>query len=1045
MKIEAGNLLDKINQTESSFERAKATTDFSEVIKVKKADSMEHAARKEQAGYDKEELKEKSAMKEFQEKMAGQLSAADRREQMSILANTLSPKDYKKLQEDGYLDSDMDSEGIITVVDKIKVQLAKAGVDVSKLGDGLSKEQLEIVAGSITAANQLQKSFSGMDIPATEANLSEGMDAFTQAKELTPLSDGAMKYMLDNRLEPTIANLYMAEFSSSTAYEAPVDLQIDFESLQQQIEQVISASGATVCEQTIADSRWMIQSEILYTVDNFSYMQKLRGLQLPAEDKQIADAIALAVAEGERPAEAMLLKEYTLTARAEYAVKIVTEAVEEDFAYLVANDIELSVESLEQAAELRKQGNLPLEESHRIMQSAQAVEAYQNGEQTEPLPEVMDQGFAFIHSKRVLQEACLIMTAEANIALLKKGISIDIKPLEQVVEQLKEQERQYYTKLLGQAEGELFEETNQKVSDLKEMPAYVLGMRSYDLETVKGLHEAGTVLQDIMKKAGESYETLMTAPRKDLGDSIQKAFANVDDILIDLGMETTEENQRAVRILAYNRLSITEESVLTMKQADERVQRTFANLTPATVREMVKQGLNPLDMNLDELNAKAQEIHMQNTDTENEKFSEYLWKLEQKHDISQEEREAYIGIYRLLHQIEKSDGAAIGALVSQGAEITMRNLLTAVRSNKKNGMDYTVDDTFMGVEQAEGYTNSITEQIETAYQTDCMKDVMDTLTPQNLEKILENPQWEEYTPEQLKAALAQYAAELEAAETETDNAYIKYRLEEFKQAAEADETVYKLLERFDLPNTVNHVLAANRLVSKRNQIFNQLFNAEETFSGEAVDFAGIKEEILKRFVHALKTPKEMAAAQETLAETAENIMKTMIADEEHITSMDIRELKLMYTQCSIIGNMAKDETYNIPVMVGDEVANMSLRIVRGTKKRGMVEIMFETMKAGKVAACIAAKENGIDGLVAADNREMKDKLEEGKGVLADAFGEDATVNVVFEKQLNFVKFSQNTYAEEEDGEEENTDYEIQTSRLYKIARSFLNVVKELEV
>ena len=48
--------------------------------------------------------------------------------------------------------------------------------------------------------------------------------------------------------------------------------------------------------------------------------------------------------------------------------------------------------------------------------------------------------------------------------------------------------------------------------------------------------------------------------------------------------------------------------------------------------------------------------------------------------MTKEEKEAYIGIYRLLRQLEKTDGAAIGALLQQGAEPTLKNLLTAVRS-----------------------------------------------------------------------------------------------------------------------------------------------------------------------------------------------------------------------------------------------------------------------------------------------------------------------------------------------------------------------------
>jgi len=36
------------------------------------------------------------------------------------------------------------------------------------------------------------------------------------------------------------------------------------------------------------------------------------------------------------------------------------------------------------------------------------------------------------------------------------------------------------------------------------------------------------------------------------GDSIQKAFASVPNLLKELGMEDTNVNERAVRILGYN-------------------------------------------------------------------------------------------------------------------------------------------------------------------------------------------------------------------------------------------------------------------------------------------------------------------------------------------------------------------------------------------------------------------------------------------------------------------------------------------------------------
>ena len=121
---------------------------------------------------------------------------------------------------------------------------------------------------------------------------------------------------------------------------------------------------------------------------------------------------------------------------------------------------------------------------------------------------------------------------------------------------------------------------------------------------------------------------------------------------------------------------------------------------------------------------------------EQERFSKFLWKLEQNQEISAEERDSYIGIYRLIAQVEKTDGAAIGALLNQGADITMRNLLTAMRSAKKN-MDYRVDDDFAGTKNTTKGPR-IDDQIMSSFQTNCMKEVADLLneTKKNGKRVI---------------------------------------------------------------------------------------------------------------------------------------------------------------------------------------------------------------------------------------------------------------------------------------------------------------------
>ena len=180
MKIEKNSLLDQQIQNEQPFAKAKVTTSFSEVKKAK-TDALDKSVRVGQTGYDKEDLK-KNAVEEFQEKMSGQMSAADRKNQMAVLSNTLTPEDYKKAQEDGFELHSTDSGTIVTVTDKIKAQLANAGVDVSNMGGSLTKEQLEEIGGSLAAANRLEQYFQATDVPTTEENMTEGMEALGQAE-----------------------------------------------------------------------------------------------------------------------------------------------------------------------------------------------------------------------------------------------------------------------------------------------------------------------------------------------------------------------------------------------------------------------------------------------------------------------------------------------------------------------------------------------------------------------------------------------------------------------------------------------------------------------------------------------------------------------------------------------------------------------------------------------------------------------------------------------------------------------------------------------
>ena len=1037
MKIEKANQLD-ISQINSNQNTQKK--DKNESIANDAVFSIDKTSRKTgvfgDATYEKPAKEEKDALQNI-ENQAGILDATQMKNEMVVASNTTSEEDCDKMQEEGFSLQSTKIETVVTVTDKIKMQLAKAGADISSFGDGLSEAQLEKMTGNAELAQQLAQTIAQADLPVTADNLQDSLEAVSMAGELTPPTDGAIKYMLDNSLEPTIENLYKAEYSGSASYQTPRDNSTDYEQLMPQITEVIGQSGMEVTDASIEGSKWLIANNIPLTAGNLSYLTELQSLELPLSDEQVMTAAVQTIAEGNRPQQAMLVSGYSLADQADHAIDVINNTTDAELSYLVDQGMELTIENLETAKN-----------------------AVSTGIYAEDTAELSATGLTLLTARRQLEETRLAMTAQANYTLLKQGISIDTKPLAELVEDLKAQENSYYQNLLTQDGIEAsaenvknFRSTIETVTELKTMPAYALGTKNADTATLSGLHEAGQILKDTFEKAGQSYETMKTAVRSDLGDSIQKAFSNVDDILTDLGMDTSNSNERAVRILAYNGQEITEESITKIKAADEEVQRAFKNLSPSVVREMIKTGENPLDSTMTELNEKAVQIKKELGVEDEERFSKYLYKLDQSNEITDEERSSYIGIYRLINQVEKPDGAAGGALIAQGGEMTMRNLLTQVRSAKHGSMDYTVDEDFGGISTVEDDGLSITEQIEKGYQTNCIHDVLDSMTPHRMKKLIQDDDWQSLSPEQLSDVLASSDDD-----TEADEAYARMQLSDLATCKEASEEAYQMLADSKMPNTIQNVMAASELIRNRNAAFKKFFqeNTERTDGEEDIDLASVKQDMLERFGEAVKTPEDMAKAQKALADTAENVMKTMITESRDVNSLDIRSMKLLNAQIALGTAGTKEENYAIPVLVGDEVTNVSLKIVRGKEKKGLVDVLFSTDGLGKVAAQLKASADGISGYVASDRTSTTEWLESNRETLVSALQQEeegsADIGFFTSESLNLNQFgrmdkTEATMSEADTSDETSVSGQgsriVQTKTLYHMAEAFLKTVKEL--
>ncbi len=1027
MRVDNSNLTE-ITQTKKSVEIKGNVAVLTEETTVRKAEpDTGRVSSVQQTTVDRPFFSGESQLEQIRQE-AENMEAQLLQQKMQAVSNTVTAADGGKLDQDGYPVNDTEVDTIVTVVDKIKVELAKAGMDISVFGDTLDAEQIEKIAAGAGEARQLEIAMAQAALPLTQENLADCQDAMEQAADLAICNDEAVKYMLDNELPPTVENLYMAQHSiGGTSGRQPESVDLD-ENLKSQIAKIITEAGLAVNDASLSCSQWMMEQQIPLTAENLAYAMDLKNAALPPSEDQVVAAMTEAMAEGQRPKDAVILEGYSNIDRAVQAAETVEQATDADIWNVVQKGAPLTIESLKAA------------------QNSALPQPGTQGRTEGEIPEYAREDVAFIRAKRQLEEVRLIMTAQANYSLLRKGIFLETQPLEELVEQLKAQENAYYADLLGQngiepsqENTEIFADTLSKAQELKGAPAYILGEIRTDKDSMSAIHEAGVSRQAQMERAGEAYEALQTEPRADLGDSIQKAFQNVDDILNDLNLDTSEANRRAVRILAYNQMAINPESVMQMKVADQKVQNLFQNLSPSVVMEMIREGVNPMEMNVEDLNAKAEEIKNRLDAGGEEKFSKYLWKLEQRQDVTKEERDSYIGIYRMLNQIDKTDGAVIGALVQQGAEISVKNLLTAVRTSRNPGINVSVDDNFGEAETVNTQELSISQQIEAAYQTDCAKEALKFATPEGMQQAQAQKAVEDMTPEELLWQLREAPEDVELEE-----AYYQQQMEDFSEAKTAEAQFIQILTGYDMPVTAYNILAANRLLNPRGGIFKSLFDKENI--KEDIDFEEVKTDILEKFGEAVKTPEDMAKAHKKLAETAENVMKTMV-DAQDVSSRDLRDMKIMRQQIALGTRMAKEEHYAIPVLVADELTNVQLKIVRGKEEKGKVDVLFETPKLGKVAARFQVQADGVKGYIASDSLRTIEELKRQQGSMKERFdlGEESawTLDMIHSEGLDLNRFAGEPMNHSSDPDVESKDYQVQTKTLYGIARGFLEDIKEM--
>ena len=905
-------------------------------------------------------------------------------------AEQLTEEDYDALRAEGVTVEELTATELSRAIERIRLGRELKAEHLEGQKEKLAEKREAVVAiakkalKGNPAAEYIAEKLLNAGVPVTDATVNKVYQAVEFAGNVSGMSESMQYYMIKFEKEPTIENIYLAQYSAGSVKATPVSDAI-WERLTVSANQVCVNAGLPVTKENISNARWLTEHGLPITGENLERMRQLNDVKLRTPE-EVAELAAMAIADGKQATKASL----TLLTKAEVGERVermkgfTPETVERAYVKKAAEKVQ----------ELQPGQTVPGEEvlSHAMRQAAKEDVTFgelayaEDDLKSNARPSTLEQavlaevsGFSMdfdisvVRAKRRLEEIRLKMTTESAYRLERQGIRIDTSGLAKVVDGLRMLENNYYRFYTDEAGvsgnrsmEELFRKTMQNMDSLSKSPSYTLGVTFENRAdvTLENLTAAGSNLGAKMQRAGEAYDVLGTRPQAAYGDSINSAFSGNAELLKSMGMEASAENMRAVRILAYNSIELNASNIDAVKEYDRKVTGLIENMHPAAALRLIREGINPLTETVDALAQRVAEIRTEDgLEQDTEKFARYLFKVEKSTGVTPEERTAYIGMYRLFNQLEKTDGAAIGAVMDSGKDLTLGNLLSAMRTAKLGGIDVSADETMGKVRELLPNSGRIDAQILSGIKI-----------PGKIADISVSDGYEMYKEN--------------TARTEEETAQA---VKQLRNTAETAAQAPEFLKGLGLVVTANNVEAAKEFLAGTGEMYGRLGgllkqykddskeNSDTDSETKALLFAGGVES-----TESLFDVKVADGFYRNLKKAVRNLEDTMHNTGEP-AAVDVKALKQIKMGVKLRGECAGKECFDFPVETSEGIRSMrvTLQTESQNDEGGRASVKIPLVKLGNVQADLQIENNQIFCFVSSDSREGTELLEHSKRELTE--------------------------------------------------------------
>ncbi|MDF2820558.1 MAG: hypothetical protein K0R15_999 [Clostridiales bacterium] len=901
------------------------------------------------------------------------MSSDDIKNTVQSVLSKMGEDDYASLISQGVSPESMSLDYLLVSIEQIKQTRGNESIlgnSKVSLNDNLLNNAKKICPDT-DIINKLADAFGNHNVPVNETNLTNGLNAYNKLDKFGNLSSEAIDYLLKQGKLPTIENIYKAQYSNSENVDNTSKItDEEWKKLSSQVDNILKQEGLEPDKKNKDLARDLISKDILLNRENIVRAQELHNIDITKNLDKIINNITGAIKNGKNADQALVINSVEQIYE---DVKQTLEKVEDThISEVIKSGSELTIDQLKK--EIYTSNRNKMQETPN-----QIKKTYTNDE---------------IKAKRELEEIRLKLTLEAARKLSSKGFNIETEKLNKIVKELREIELGVARNTLEYVKAEttpenveLLQETVNKVNEIKSLPLYTIGRVSISTEvpTLNLIHSEGNNLSQQLKNhmATSSYDTMMTTPRQDLGDSLNKAFANIDSIIADLGLEKNEANQNAIKILGYNQIEINEGNISKVKQLYQNVMHTLKNFTPGVAALMIKEGINPLKTEINQLNKEINLVKDEYGLTEQEKIGKFIVEAEKSGNINQEEKKSLLGLYRLINTVNKTQGKAVGMLMKQGREITLTNLLSAAKLLKTKGVNVEINDKFGSLEKVEYEKEPISAQLETLtqgqafereeakinYQQELLSNIMESISPAKLKEIAKNNDILNMSLEKL----SEYLAKLDNEEfSKEDKIYAAEKVTKLQELQNADARTFALINEYNIPNSVKNILAAQMVLQQDYSIYKDI---KKKLSDLGSDDKKI-EDIINNVDENNGNVDSMLINLEKVDNILDNMLQVSINKDAYSTDLDkILDIK---NNVSLLKELGQQQYFQVPFRINGNIEQLNIKLEKGSGETQNINAVVKTETLGNINLNLVIEKGNASIQVIAESSESIKILKETK-------------------------------------------------------------------